>query len=73
MGKGELTEKRLLAQKFEAALSLYYTKHFDEAEVMFRLLAEQDKTSAIYVERCQQWREEAPPENWDGSWTMKTK
>ncbi len=73
MGKGELPERRLLAQKFEAALQLYYAENFVEAQALFQGLADQDPTSAIYVERCEQWRAEPPESGWDGSWTMKTK
>ena len=64
--------KKQLAQKFEAALALYYKAHFVEAQALFMGLAE-DPTSKIYVERCIAWTAEPPEENWDGSWTMKSK
>jgi class 3 adenylate cyclase len=73
MAHGEAVEKRLLAQKFEAALSLYYSQNFNEAQVLFQGLADADATAAIYVRRCELWRENPPPSDWDGSWTMKTK
>ena len=73
MGKGALPEKALLAQRFEAALSLYYKGLFVEALVLFKGLAEQDPTSEIYVERCESWMAEPPEAGWDGSWTMKSK
>jgi adenylate cyclase len=73
MGHGEATEKRLLAQKFEAALALYYSQHFPEAQALFAQLADTDTTSGIYVRRCELWRESPPASDWDGSWTMKTK
>jgi adenylate cyclase len=73
MGKGNDAEKRQLAQKFEAALELYFAQKFLEAQVLFTGLADKDPTSAIYVERCGMWMQEAPEAGWDGSWTMKTK
>lgn len=78
MGKGgaedpALVPLRLRAQKFEAALALYYAGKFLEAESLFRGLAAEDATSAIYAERCVDWRNDPPAADWDGSWTMKTK
>jgi adenylate cyclase len=64
---------RLRAQKFEAALALYYAQKFLEAEALFRGLEAEDPTSGIYVERCVEWRAEPPGADWDGSWTMKSK
>lgn len=73
IGRGALDAERLLAQRFEAALALYYAEKFIEAMALFQGLASQDKTSVIYVERCRQWIDTPPESGWDGSWTMKTK
>ncbi|MBS1986095.1 MAG: adenylate/guanylate cyclase domain-containing protein [Bdellovibrionales bacterium] len=73
MGKGSLPEKQQIAANFEKALALYYGRQFAEAKVLFAAQAAIDKTSAIYVQRCELWMEEAPEADWDGSWTMKTK
>ncbi len=73
MGKGELPEKRDLAKRFDEALQLYYSKKFTEAKEKFAVMAPTDPTSDIYLERCDMWMQEPPPDDWDGSWTMKTK
>lgn len=60
---------------FEAALDAYRAKKFEEAKATFETLAKEhdDKTSAIYVERCNRFLEDPPPDNWDGVYEMKTK
>jgi adenylate cyclase len=68
-----MPEKLVVIEKFEKALQAYYNQEFEIAEEIFRSLEGQDKTSAIYVERCASWREAPPSVDWDGSWTMKTK
>ena len=73
MGKGDLPVKKRIQERFDAGLRLYYDKKFAEAKVLFEAEAETDKTSKIYIERCDYWMEHPPEDNWDGSWTMKTK
>ena len=66
-------ELRRKAEIFSSALQKYYASDFQAAQAEFETLKEHDATAEIYVERCALWREEPPPEGWDGSWTMKTK
>jgi len=62
------------ASRFEQALKLYYETKFDDAAKLFWALDEEGvSTSEIYVKRCALWASNPPPEDWDGSWTMKTK
>ena len=71
--KNPTQEQALKVQRFEAALALYYDQKFLEAKVLFLGLAPDDKTSAIYVRRCEQWLLTPPLDGWDGSWTMDHK
>lgn len=73
MGKGNLPQKAAIRDRFEEGLKLYYDRKFADAKRIFESQAETDKTSKIYLERCDYWTEHAPEADWDGSWTMKTK
>jgi len=67
-------ELRKLKEAFDEALNKYFAKQFKEALQAFKVLADAgDKTSDIFVERCELYIEEPPPEDWDGSFTMKSK
>ena len=61
---------------FETGFRLYHERKFEEAVNAFaRALSSKpnDQCSQLYIERCQDYQAEAPPENWDGVYTMKTK
>jgi adenylate cyclase len=50
-------------------VALYRTSRWESAEAAFRralALRPEDGPSRIYLERCAQFREEPPPEGWDG-------
>lgn len=67
-------ELRKLQEDFGKALNMYFSKDFDGAlELFTRLSGEGDLTSGVFVERCMHYKEEAPPEDWDGAFTMKSK
>ncbi len=54
---------------FERAIEYYYQRRFQEAaEIFARLVKQQasDKTSALYLERCNQYIHHQPPKDWDG-------
>ena len=61
------------AEAYGAALSLYDTRRFAEAENAFAALAAEDATAALYVKRCRAFRDVPPPPDWDGSYTLKEK
>lgn len=66
----------LCLEKFNAGFTLYHDKKFAEAKTSFEaaLVARpQDPPSELYIERCNEYLEEPPPENWDGVYVMKTK
>ena len=77
MGEGkpsEETEKFL--QHFQAGFNLYHEKKFQEASDEFQKalsVRNEDPVSKLYVERCQDYLSDPPPEDWDGVFTMKTK
>ncbi|PLX96299.1 MAG: adenylate/guanylate cyclase domain-containing protein [Desulfuromonas sp.] len=60
---------------FASALTLYRERRFGAAEEAFAALVADydDPPSRLYVERCRLFREEPPPEGWDGSFTAREK
>lgn len=63
--------------KFEEGLTLYKAKKFDAAEATFRTVITmrggKDAPSDVYLERCDHFRHEPPPADWDGVYEFKTK
>ncbi len=65
-----------LAVQFAAALALYRERRWDEAGKGFADILVQfpdDHPSAIYVERCQHFRDVPPPDDWDGVFNRREK
>ena len=70
-----------LIQAFEEGLDSYYQQNWDEALLNFqksesmeeRFTARNTTPSAVYIERCNMFKENPPGENWDGVWTMTAK
>lgn len=59
----------VMAERFNAALALYRDRKWDEARACFAALAQllpEDKPCQIYIERCEYFAKNPPPENWDG-------
>ena len=70
--RGEVEPERLAhARRFEAALSLYRERRFEQAAEAFAEL--DDFAAKIFVNRCRHFLEEAPAESWDGSYALKEK
>ena len=62
--------------EFEMGFRLYHQRKFDEAISAFtRALGTKpdDECSQLYLERCRDYLKVAPPDDWDGVYTMKTK
>ena len=60
--------------EYERAFSLYAEKRFEEARAAFALLREEgDAASEVLEERCRQFMEAPPGEDWNGVWRMFTK
>lgn len=63
-------------QIFNQGLEKYFKMRFQEALEDFRKSSEMDsgdKVSKLYIERCEDFIQEPPGENWDGVVVMKTK
>ena len=63
-------------QIFRLGMDQYRGRRFKEAMSTFsdamRLRAD-DKVSAIYLERCEHYLREPPPQDWNGTWTLTEK
>ena len=60
----------------QAGLEAYRTQQWDRAEAAFRAVLERrgkDVTADLYLERIAMLRENPPPADWDGVWTMTEK
>ncbi len=67
-------ENRELVEKFHIALDMYFARNFEGALAVFtELEAAGDPTSSVFTERCRSCIDEAPADDWDGTYTMKTK
>ena len=69
-------EKRQVLELFAAGRKQYKLMQFAEArEAFLKALAldPSDSPSKVYVERCEYYIANPPPEDWDGAFTMTTK
>ena len=70
------SEKQAMLKHFARGFELYHERKFQEAiDVLKEALKIEpdDAVSQLYVERCQDYLKEPPPEQWDGVFTMTTK
>jgi len=69
------TSNEAIVKSFEDALSLYRKQQFKDAYKMFQSIVTQykDKPSRIFAERCKEFIESPPSEEWDGVYVAKTK
>nr|WP_210412798.1 tetratricopeptide repeat protein [Leptospira ognonensis] len=61
---------------YNEGLTLYKTRKFKEAKESFQKALQiepHDGPSKLYIERCDDYIAEPPPEDWDGVYNMKTK
>lgn len=76
--KGSAGEKPLIefAWQFNAALEFYRNRKWDEAIEIFNSLLEhrpQDKASGLYIGRCNAFKADPPPKDWDWVYERRTK
>jgi len=73
----EILEKKVATAKiFEQARQLFQTQKLDEAELLFKKCLDtdpKDKTSQLYVDRCQHFLKIGYDEAWDGITQLDTK
>ena len=63
-------------KRFKLAMKQYRSQYWDDAEREFFALSSVDKERKIYqiyLDRIMKYRENPPPENWDGSFTHTSK
>jgi adenylate cyclase len=74
---GQVDENRLQVIKhFGEGFHLYHAREFAKAIEEFKKALEinnHDACTQLYIERCQDYLEEPPAQDWDGVYTMKTK
>lgn len=77
VGEGKLNDKKQqVIQLFNEGFELYHTRAFTPAIEKFTqalTLDPEDAPSELYIERCQDYLKEPPPEDWDGVFTMTSK
>lgn len=69
-------KKRQAVERYLNGLACYRSRKWDEATGFFQqaLAADPDDgPSQTYLERCRDFKQSPPPENWDGVYVMKTK
>ncbi len=65
-----------MLEQYNRGLELYKQRKFEEAITYFQKALEvkpDDGPSALYIERCNQFIENPPDDNWDGVVTFTTK
>jgi adenylate cyclase len=65
-----------MVAKFNAGFTYYHEKKFTEAKICFEealAILPTDPVAKLYIERCTDYLETPPPDNWDGVYVMKTK
>jgi len=73
-GIDELKQK--LLPLYNEGLSAYKDRRWEDGIKRFKdalAIDENDGPSAVYLERCNEFLKNPPPENWDGIFTMRTK
>jgi adenylate cyclase len=71
---GLSTEQQAALDQFAEGYRLYGEQKWDDAEAAFRKADESgDAPSAIFIDRCKAFRNQPPPGDWDGTFTLATK
>mgnify|MGYP000847800275 FL=1 len=58
---------------FDRGLTQFENFNYKEALGIFKEIKDLDKTTEIYIERCNKFIETPPPDNWDGVYNLTTK
>lgn len=69
-------EMEKVLERYNRGMVLYKEHKWEEALEEFKLAVEIDPSdgpSKLYIERCEHFIENPPPEDWDGVFTMTTK
>jgi tetratricopeptide (TPR) repeat protein len=71
----ESNTKEML-NSYEEGLAFYKQRKFSEAKKCFEKaisFVPNDGPSKLYINRCEEYMENPPPDDWDGVYIMKTK
>mgnify|MGYP001954213038 CR=1 FL=1 len=69
-----IAEHRSMIDQFTKGLDLYYRQNFIEADAIFSKLAKLwDGPSKTYSQRCKDFIQNTPGEDWDKIWTFSSK
>jgi adenylate cyclase len=69
------TKQKVLELYYEG-LKAYKERRWEDGIRLFSealVLDSDDKPSSVYLQRCKQFKENPPPDDWDGIFTMRTK
>ena len=69
-------EMKKVLDFYNEGLSLYKNRQWQKAMEKFKKAADikpDDGPSKLYIERCDHFMKNPPPEDWDGVFTMTTK
>ena len=69
-------ETQAMLKCFDEGFKLYHERKFKEAIAVFQEGLKhkaEDPPTQLYIERCQDYAAEPPPEDWDGVYNMKSK
>lgn len=73
----ETTQLAEFVKRYEQGLAAYLQKSWDAAISFFKeaqqILKATDTSSGLLIERCQFYKQNPPPANWDGVYTRTTK
>jgi len=69
-------EKTRIIKLFEVGILAYRSRQWDAAISSFEhvlQLSPGDKPAEVYIQRCREYQQEAPAEDWNGVYTLSTK
>jgi tetratricopeptide (TPR) repeat protein len=69
-------EMKQILELFDQGRELYKLKKFEEAQGFFKKVLKikpDDGPAKVYLDRCEHYKENPPPADWDGVFIMKTK
>lgn len=69
-------EKQQVLKLYNEGYRLYRERNFKDARECFKQALQidpKDTVADLYLERCEEYTQEAPPQDWDGVYVMKTK
>ncbi|MBF0461136.1 MAG: response regulator [Magnetococcales bacterium] len=72
----ERQRKLAFLDDYLSGFDLFHARHWQESQQAFQACLERDANDAmarIYVERCEAFLEQPPPDDWDGAVTMQYK